>query len=198
LGLPLFFRRPSDEIISQRIGAQAALDFTYAEVGATRGQVVPAGYPINRIRGRVGTGRAAFTAASTALDSWEMYRTGWTRLCPAFVPVREGELFAVLARHLGLWSLNICRVVYTLREEDERGARTGFAIGTLPDHVERGEERFTVEWDRETDEVSYELFAFARSKPWLAGLTYPLARPLQRRFAADSLSAMRRAVNRQT
>jgi uncharacterized protein (UPF0548 family) len=192
----LFFRRPPDESIGRRLKAQSALAFSYAEVGATRGGPVPEGYPVNRIRGRVGTGRAAFAAASGALSSWEMYNTGWTWLCPPGAPARKGELFAVLARHFGLWSLNACRVVYTLREEDEAGARSGFAIGTLPGHVERGEERFVIEWDRRTDEVTYELFAFAQSKPWLGGLTYPPARFVQRRFAADSLDAMRRAVRR--
>jgi len=190
----LFIRRPSEESIGRALAAQSRLPFSYPEVGATREATRPKNYPVNRIRGRVGEGEAGFEAAARALGSWAMYETGWTWLRPAGTPTREGELFAVAARHFGLWSLNACRVVYTLREEAGPVLRAGFAIGTLPGHVERGEERFTVEWDRGTGAVTYELFAFARSKPWLMGLTYPFARPLQRRFAADSLGAMRRAV----
>jgi len=65
----------------------------------------------------------------------------------------------------------------------------------LPGHIEEGEERFTVEWNSESDEVSYELFAFARPKPLMAKIGYPLVRSVQRRFAVDSFAAMKRAVN---
>ena len=68
----------------------------------------------------------------------------------------------VLGRHFGLWSLNASRIVYVMEEEASPLRRYGFAFGTLPGHVERGEERFTVEWHRAEDSVSYEVFAFAR------------------------------------
>jgi uncharacterized protein (UPF0548 family) len=191
----LFIRRPSEEKIERALAAQGRLSFSYPQVGATREGARPKGYPVNRIRGRVGEGAAGFEAAARALASWAMYATGWTWVRPAGAQTREGELFGVVVRHFSLWSLNACRVVYTLREEGGQVWRAGFAIGTLPGHVERGEERFTVEWDRETGAVTYELFAFARPKPWLLGLAYPFARPVQRRFAADSLGAMRRAVS---
>ena len=74
----------------------------------------------------------------------------------------------ILGRHFGLWSLNACRIVYVIEEEASLLRRYGFALGTLPGHVERGEERFTVEWHRADDSVFYEVFAFAR-------LAHPLA-----------------------
>jgi uncharacterized protein (UPF0548 family) len=49
----------------------------------------------------------------------------------------------VLGRHFGVWSLNACRIAYVI-EEVPSLRRYGFAFGTLPGHVERGEERFTV------------------------------------------------------
>ena len=125
-----------------------------------------------------------------------MYGLDWTELCWPDTPVREGEVVGVLAHHLGLWSLNACRIIYTLEEEEGNSRRRGFAFGTLPGHVEEGEERFTVELDGESDEVSDELFAFARPKPLLAKIGYPLVRALQRRFAEDSYAAMKRAVKR--
>jgi uncharacterized protein (UPF0548 family) len=73
--------------------------------------------------------------------------------------------------------------------------RRSFAYGTLPEHGERGEERFTVEWRREDDSVFYELYAFSRPNHLIARLGYPLARRLQRRFARDSLRAMLHATN---
>jgi uncharacterized protein (UPF0548 family) len=193
----MLLRKPPDDLIRRLIVAQGRLPLSYGEVGATRQRLAPAGYPINQYRGRVGEGREAFGAAVAALSSWEMYSLGWTKLCWPTVAPREGEVVVVLARAYGLWTVNPCRVVYTL-EEEEKGQRRrhGFAIGTLPGHVEQGEERFTVEWDQESGAVWYELFAFARAGRWLARLGYPFMRAIQGRFAAESCEAMRMAVKR--
>ena len=67
--------------------------------------------------------------------------------------------------------------------------------GTLGVHMARGEERFLVEWDRADDAVWYSILAFSRPKSLLAWLGYPVARLMQRRFAAASKRAMVRAVN---
>ena len=62
-------------------------------------------------------------------------------------------------------------------------------------HVERGEERFMVEWHATDDSVCYEVFAFARPAHPLAKVGSPFVRLVQRRFAADSLRAMAAAVD---
>jgi len=67
-------------------------------------------------------------------------------------------------------------------------------LGTLADHVESGEERFSVEWRRQDGSVWYDLLAFSRPRHPLAKLGTPMGRALQRRFARDSLQAMARAV----
>ena len=101
----------------------------------------------------------------------------------------------VLGRHFGLWSLNACRIVDVIEEEEATLLRRyGFTFGTLPAHVERGEERFTVEWHRADDSVFYEVFAFARPAHPLASVGPPFVRLVQRRFAADSLRSMVEAV----
>lgn len=66
----------------------------------------------------------------------------------------------------------------------------------LPDHVESGEERFTVEWTRDDDSVSYEIVAFSRPNHFLTRFAYPMTRRLQKRFARDSVAAMKLAVAR--
>ena len=85
--------------------------------------------------------------------------------------------------------MNVSRIVYVIDEE----TRFGFAYGTLPHHVEAGEERFLVGWDREDDTVWYDILAFSRPANLLVRLGNPVARRLQRRFARDSLQAMKRA-----
>ncbi len=123
-----------------------------------------------------------------------MYELGWTKLCWPEAPIAEGTVVGVLGRHFGLWSLNTCRIAYVIEEEGPHLKRYGFAFGTLPAHVERGEERFTVEWDRAKDSVSYEVFAFARPAHPLTKAGSPFVRLVQRRFAADSLRSMTEAV----
>jgi uncharacterized protein (UPF0548 family) len=121
-----------------------------------------------------------------------MFHLGWVQLCWPDAPIEPGTVVGILAWAGGLWWLNACRVVYVL---DEPGPprRFGFAYGTLADHAETGEERFTVEW-RDDDSVWYDLLAFSRPRHWLARLGYPLTRRTQKRFALDSLAAMTAAV----
>jgi len=122
-----------------------------------------------------------------------MFNLNWITLHWPSTPIRAGENVAVLARYSGVFWLNACRIVYVV-EQAEPVRRFGFAYGTLEDHAESGEERFTVEWNRETDEVWYDLLAFSRPNQVLVRLGYPFARRLQKRFAADSKDAMVRAV----
>jgi uncharacterized protein (UPF0548 family) len=70
----------------------------------------------------------------------------------------------------------------------------GFAYGTLPGHVERGEERFLVEWDQGDDAVWYDILAFSRPNHLLTRLGYPVVRRLQKRFGRDSAATVLKAV----
>src|SRR5262249_59558205 len=72
--------------------------------------------------------------------------------------------------------------------------RLGFAYGTLPEHAESGEERFTVERHEQDDAVWYDILAFSRPQQLLARWGYLFARRLQKRFARGSAAAMQRAV----
>jgi uncharacterized protein (UPF0548 family) len=192
----LLLREPSDAKVRDFLDGQRSLPFSYPEVGASR-DGAPPGYPINHYRGRLGTGPETFGRAVEAIRHWKMYGTGWTRLCWPDAPVSEGAVVGILGRHLGIRSLNACRIAYVLEDEGPSLKRYGFAVGTLPGHVERGEERFTVEWYAADDSVFYELFAFARPAHPLARAAPPLARLVQRRFAEDSLRSMRASVSDQ-
>jgi uncharacterized protein (UPF0548 family) len=191
----MLLHQPTEAEVRAFLAAQSKLSFSYPEVGATRvPSNPPAGYLINHYRGKLGRGAEDYGKALAALYSWKMYSLSWTKLYWPETEIKEGAVVAVLAKHLGLWWLNACRVIYTFTEDDG-SHRSGFAFGTLPGHVETGEERFTVHWDGKSDEVSYELFAFARPKLLMAKMAYPLVRSVLRRFAQDSFAAMKRSVN---
>jgi len=186
----LLLRKPTPSTVRDFLAAQARLDFTYAAVGATAA-VSPAGYVVDRTRIKLGEGEMVFQEARAALKRWEQFHLGWVEPCPADTPIKVGQEIGVMARIVGLWWLNACRIVYVVEEED----RFGFAYGTLPDHAEMGEERFLIQWDQATGSVWYDILAFSRPRHLLARLGYPWARQVQRRFARDSAAAMVKAVS---
>jgi uncharacterized protein (UPF0548 family) len=188
----LSLQRPSAEQLQAFLMSQAKLDFTYSIVGATSGQPPP-GYVVDHTRIKLGGGASAFAAARTALERWDHFRLGWVEPWPADAAINQGQVVAVLARILGMWWVNACRIVYLVNEPGPV-SRYGFAYGTLPQHAESGEERFTVEWHKDNDAVWYDILAFSRPRQLLARLGYPYVRRLQKRFARDSAVAMRRAV----
>jgi uncharacterized protein (UPF0548 family) len=188
----LSLRKPSAESIRYFLAAQTKLDFTYSAVGATATQP-PAGYVVDHTRIKLGEGESVFQAAKAALRRWEQFRLGWLEAWPTETPIQSGEVVAVVARAIGLWWLNACRIVY-VREESGPSTRFGFAYGTLPDHAGSGEERFLIEWDHADDSVWYDILAFSRPRHLLARLGYPMVRHTQKRFGQESGAAMLRAV----
>lgn len=182
-------RRPSDAQVGALLSTVSGHPFTYPSVGQTREPtaLLP-GWTVDRSVIRLGAGPDRFARARAAVQRWAMFDLGWVTVFPA--PVAEGAEAAVLARAAGLWVLNTCRVIYVVDEPN----RYGFGYGTLPAHVERGEERFLVRRDPVDDSVWFEILAVSRPNHWLAVLGYPYVRQLQRRFGRDALAAMARAV----
>ena len=187
-----FIRKPSAERIREFIATQSPLPFSYEAVGASQGDP-PRGYVLDHNRVRLGSGRDLFQRAREAVRRWEMFRLSWVQLCWPDTPIRVGAVVAVLGRACGLWSLNACRIVYLIEQVGSL-EKFGFAYGTLPDHMERGEERFSVEWHHADDSVWYDILAFSRPNKLVARMGYPIVRSLQKRFARESKEAMCRAV----
>jgi uncharacterized protein (UPF0548 family) len=179
---------PSEAAVQNFLKRASTRDYSYPEVGATRGEL-PQGYTVDHNRVRLGPGAETFRKAVSALKSWQMFNLGWVRVHAAAAPIRVGSPVAVVVRHFGFWSLNASRIVYVIDEE----RRFGFAYGTLRDHAESGEERFCIEWDSD-DSVAYDLLSFSKPHAWPVKVLNPLARVLQKKFARDSMLAMKRAV----
>jgi uncharacterized protein (UPF0548 family) len=189
----LSLKKPSIDSIRRQLAAQSALDFTYAAVGATN-NTPPTGYLLDHTRIRLGVGEATFLAAQRALRNWQQFQLGWLAAAPTDTPIETGSTVAVLARVFGLWSLNCARIVYTIDDKQADIRRFGFAYGTLPDHVETGEERFLLEWDTSTDGVHYDILAFSSPRHLLAKLGYPFVRRMQKRFGCESAAAVQHYV----
>jgi uncharacterized protein (UPF0548 family) len=190
-----FLRRPTTQRIN-RFRRAAELDsFSYPQVGAIGDRALPKGYNVDRNQIRLGEGLPLFDRAYAALEAWKMFDIGWVELIHPAEAVAPGQTVVVLARTLGLYSLSASRIIAMIDKDDGQVWRRGFSYGTLRNHVERGEERFSVEYHRQDGSVWYDILAFSLPMHPLARLGYPLSRAAQRRFAADSKVAMVTAVS---
>ena len=190
-----FLKQPSSHGIQrfQQIAEQDS--FSYPELCGTLKEPLPSRYNIDRNRVCLGQGKYVFERARSALSAWKMFDLGWVELMRTSAPIAPGQTVLVLAHTCGLHSLSASRVLMMIDTDDGETARWGFCYGTLRHHVERGEERFTVEYWRRDNSVWYDILAFSRPQHPLARLAYPLSRSAQHRFARDSKAAMLRAVS---
>src|SRR3954471_18871325 len=161
--------------------------FTYAPVGATRDEVLPAGFAHLRERRRLGDARLLDPAGDFVL-SFGLQREAGILVSSTEPLARAGVELTQRAR-LGPLRLSApTRVVYVVAEADRRG----FAYGSLPGHPESGEELFLVE--RVGDETWAEVRAFSRPGRWYVALGGPVVRRLQRWAARRYIGAVREAV----
>jgi uncharacterized protein (UPF0548 family) len=184
-------RQPGEKTISKFLDEQRGFEFSYSFVGITqpdKNVLAPSGFVKDHNRILLGEGQATFEKAKEAIKTWKAYALGWTNIYPNVIPEKD-QTFCVLVNHFGFYSLSSLRIVYVVDEP----RRFAFAIGTLPGHVEKGEERFMAEW-LDDDSVHYDLLAYSKPQHPLVYLGYPVARQLQKRFARDSKRAMQQAV----
>ena len=170
------FSHPTPSELEQIIREQKDLPLTYNKT--TEG-LKGFDHDCNRIL--LGEGTDTFEAAKQAIQTWAMFPGGWARIHNERTPIEVGRVVIMTARVLGIWWLNASRIVYTVDELKDYG----FAYGTLPHHVETGEELFHVYID-EKDRVWYEIKAFSRPRHILPRLFYPLARLFQKKFVRES------------
>ena len=188
-----FLKPPSPGKVEKILEEHRLSPFSYPDVGLTLGSATTAknepikNYQLDTYRVSLGKGDDNFKKAKKHFENWEMFSLDWIHLYPRKQAIKEGVMVGVLAKVLGIWVLNLCRIVHTVYEERV----ISFSYGTLDSHAEKGEEKFSVLWSEENDEVYYEITAFSRPNLWMAKLGYPYVRMLQKRFGRDSLEKMR-------
>ena len=183
---------PSDTQIKVFLDRQRIQSITYGDAGFTQ-RSCPLEFDRDHNRIELGRGLDVFRRACDAISQWRMFPKEWTAIRPETPRLEVGSDIAMLAHLFGVWWWNACRIMY-LVDDLEQTRTFGFAYGTLPSHVEMGEERFMVELDNE-GVVWYDILAYSRPRHPLVRLMYPLARKMQRRFVRDSQSAMRLACS---
>ena len=184
-------RRPTQNVIDRFLRESQDLPLSYGPIGMVRTRT--AGQHLDEMTVGVGHGQADFERARAALLAWKQFDIGWVETFPRHAPVAVGTIVAVLIRHLGFWSLNGCRVVYTVGSPGDV-AWSGFAYGTLTNHAQSGEELFEVFIDPQTEDVVYRIRATSWPQATLARFGQPIVRVLQERFRNHSVAAMQLAT----
>jgi uncharacterized protein (UPF0548 family) len=136
-------------------------DLTYPEVGATRGEQLPAGYRHVRRHEPLGVGADVFRRAVDGLRGWQMQRGAGLRVPEQTPPPEVGVRVTMAVPFLRI----PCQVVWVVDED----RRYGYGYGTLPGHPEIGEEAFVVHLDA-ADRVWLDLRAFSRPGRWYTRL----------------------------
>ncbi len=185
-------KKPNSKAIQRLLSDCRNSDFTYMEVGKSKTDEQVNGFDNDFNKIYLGSGKKVYSAACQAIRNWSTFPGGWITIRPQNVPIESGQTVVMVAKIMGLYWLNACRIVYILNKQGNV-RKYGFAYGTLPQHVEKGEELFCVEW-LEDDSVWYSIRAFSRPRFWLVRLTYPLARYFQKKFVKESMRSMQKAV----
>lgn len=180
-------RRPSHEEVRAFIRTQEGRSLTYPAPGMTMRAEVPPGFVVDDNTIRLGQGPETFEQAGQALRRWAMFDLGWVQLIGLSdpPPISVGTEVAIVARRLGLSFVNVCRVVEVIDTTES----FGFVYGTLPGHIECGEERFMVTRQAH-GAVNFSIRAYSRPNHWMSKLGYIYARRSQARFAREAMRAM--------
>ena len=187
-----FLRQTAAQIESQIAAAEGLVrtDARFLRVDGRHADRVPFLFVQDSSATVVGQGKEAFTRARHAFQLWAMFDLGWVRIANPEARIVANQLVAVEAHTLGLWTLNVSQIL----EVVESPLHFGFVYATTPLHVEEGEERFLLELDPASGNVTYKLEAVSRPRSRLAQMGYPMTRMFQHRFARDSQCRMREAV----
>lgn len=151
---------------------------------------VPANFNHDHSRSKIGVGEDAFIAAKEALADWKMFDLGWVEVANLDAQIAIGEVVAVESLTLGLWTLNLSKIV----DVTDLPGKFGFVYSPTALHVEQGEERFLIEMDARTNEVFYDLEAVSMPAHFAARLGKPIARAFQHKFARDSHRRLRELI----
>jgi uncharacterized protein (UPF0548 family) len=139
--LSVILGRPRAEALADHLAQAESAAVTYDAIGMSLGRADPGTLPTYERHLEVGRGDEGFARACEQLRRWRQHRAIAASVHPGLPPLEEGATLLVLLPLVVATLVVPCRIVAVV---DEPG-RFGFAYGTLPGHVERGEESFVVE-----------------------------------------------------
>lgn len=202
--MQIFWRKPNSEKLLERARSMQDLAVTQRNVGSTRNWSLEMfrELPDTKVvegdlwqfrRTPLGVGQSVYEAACAGVRLGQPFRLGWVR-CLQPGPLEPGDGFCLLARAFGFYCASYCRVIYLEEQSDHQREVFSLGIGTLPVHAAIGEERMSVVWDRDTDQVDFLLGSFSKPADWFVWTLAWYLRNQQNRFAVDSAAALKQHV----
>ena len=202
----IFPRCPHKDRIVQLTRSYSALPVTQANVGSTRqwDRSIPEKIPTpkfikrdgNRVlhqRYKIGNGEQDYRAAVEALTLGKCFQLTWVE--PVLQrPLEKDDTFCLIVHAFGLCSINFCRVVYRDEESTAKNNFFTIGVGTLERHAATGEERLSVNWNRENDDVHFLIDSYSRPSTWLSKLFAFYLRSQQLKFVDQASKRMKREI----
>lgn len=186
--------KPSRAKLLSYIDSIADQPISYPDKGCTQGNITPPTFRANRGGGVLGKGKHTFNLAKKALEAWAIYDIAGMDLFHDNKPLHPDNIACVVAwLGTGYW-VNPVRVLYVEEKSDPHSF--AFGIGTMPGHALCGEERFCVEIDSSTEQVTYSLLSYSKPGSIVTTLGTPVVRLMQKRFVGESLNAVKRFIAR--
>jgi len=133
----------------------------------------------------VGHGQSVFDDAVQNIKRWRIHERAGLTVTPQGAEVRESTDVILLMKLLIGYVTVSCRVVSVTQSRDQ----WGFTYGTLPHHVERGEELFLVALAPD-GAVTFTVRAMSRPGHFLTKVGAPVAQLIQRKATNKYLQAM--------
>jgi uncharacterized protein (UPF0548 family) len=189
---PFWFRRPNEEQLEEVLAAQSKRSVTYGSSDLVRAET-PRGFRETGGLVTLGHGQRVFDRAIANIKNWSVHERAGLNVTPPRSEVRESSDVILLMKLLVGYVTVSCRVVSITESKDQ----WGFNYGTLPHHVERGEESFTVARAPD-DTVTFAVRAMSRPAHFLTKMGAPVARIIQRKATDRYLQAMVDLVQERT
>jgi len=164
--MKVFLRKPRPTDVEPLMAA--AQRATPSLLPGARFDDAPAGFRLGCTRQRVGSGAIDFERAKQLLREWAFLPAS-AHPYPGTPAQQPGENLLLLVRTSGVWAAMPARVLESIATTDGV-QRAGFVYTALPGHVAQGYERFLLEHDPATGEVTLELRAIARPAQGLVRL----------------------------
>lgn len=177
------WRKPDSDVLQRFLAEEARCD-----LGEVSDNWRSRGIVRHETRLVLGTGEPLFHAAVQGLRRWEQFQLPWAHVWPTDTPLEVGATMAILGAAVGGWWVNACRIVQRIEAFTPR-RQFGFVNRALPNHVMRGAERFLIEWNPDTDAVTYTIMAESQVRNPFLGCGAFFIRRLQRRFARESAAS---------
>jgi uncharacterized protein (UPF0548 family) len=182
---PFWFHQPSNAQLDELLYEQSRLRLNYDSDVKAGGSHLVDGYRAISETIELGRGRNVFERAVRNAQQWKVHERAGVLVRPVGSQVEQGSSVLLLLRLPVLYVTVACRVVSVSETADS----WGFAYGTLPHHVERGEELFEVELTAD-GMACFKVSAQSRPNHLLTSVGAPFARAVQRRATNRYLKAM--------